>query len=221
MQKAYRKTFKDRINKIKRCIRSTILCIRFPFLLLRDGDSDTPYYNKKIWHYIEDNLPFCTMKIYDDEKEEFGSDYIVTNRWLYIKVMIVKWYYKYPLQWFHCIQEFNWLDDMPEGWRKNFGIQLCKDLRKELIKNHYLFKYRIVQIKEKFGGLRWYDDGAPGKVHEIIEDYASKSYYICINCGKPATKFTTGWICPYCDDCIPEGRPYREIKPTDEVENKI
>lgn len=163
----YKKTFKDRIKKIGRCIRSSILCIRFPFLYIKEWSyrSEKPEFGWKIWKYIP---------------------------------------------------EFTWLDDMPEGWRKNFGIQMCRDIRKELIKNHYLFKYTVVQVKEKFGGLRWYDDGAPGRVHDIVEDYASKSYYICINCGKPATKYTTGWICPYCDDCIPEGRPFREIKPKTE-----
>lgn len=36
-------------------------------------------------------------------------------------------------------------------------------------------------------------------------------YAIC--CGKPATQITTGWISPYCDDCIPqyEGEPFRTI----------
>lgn len=27
----------------------------------------------------------------------------------------------------------------------------------------------------------------------------------CIVCGEPATRMTRGWICPYCDECCPDG----------------
>lgn len=43
------------------------------------------------------------------------------------------------------------LDAMPDGWRKAFGIQMCKEIKQELKKYNYLYKYRITQIKEKFG----------------------------------------------------------------------
>lgn len=43
------------------------------------------------------------------------------------------------------------LDAMEPGWRKAFGIQMCKDIRKQLWKEGKLFKYRIMQVKEKFG----------------------------------------------------------------------
>lgn len=93
------------------------------------------------------------------------------------------------------------LDCMPPGWRKAFGEQMCEEIREALIEANYLYKYRIVQIKEKYGGLRWYDNGAPKKVQDIIDKYWEISERTCINCGKPATKISTGWICPYCDKC--------------------
>ena len=49
------------------------------------------------------------------------------------------------------------------------------------------------------------------EIFEIIEKYENLSYHTCINCGKPATKISTGWICPYCDNCIGD-RNYTEIK---------
>lgn len=97
------------------------------------------------------------------------------------------------------------LDDMPDGWRKAFGEQMCDEIEKELEKHNLQEKYRIAQIKEKYGTLRWYDFGATEKIlKEIIPKYEKLSAHTCINCGKPATKVTLGWISPYCDDCCPK-----------------
>lgn len=93
------------------------------------------------------------------------------------------------------------LDAMPDGWRAVFGEQLCEELREELIKVNYLDKYRIMQIKEKFGGLRWYDNGNTKEGYEILHKYEELSYKTCIDCGRPATKISVGWISPFCDKC--------------------
>lgn len=100
------------------------------------------------------------------------------------------------------------LDAMPEGWRIAFGEQMCEEIREALIKANCLDEYRIMQIKEKYGSLCWYDGGAPREVHEIIRKYERLSKRICIHCGKPATKISTGWISPFCDECV-ENNPYK------------
>lgn len=46
--------------------------------------------------------------------------------------------------------EFTWLDDLPEGWRKAFGLQMVEELDKILRKANYQEKYKITQIKEKW-----------------------------------------------------------------------
>ena len=110
------------------------------------------------------------------------------------------------------IPSYTELDDMPDGWRKAFGIQMCKEIKNELKKYNYLYKYRIMQIKEKFGTLRWYDNGSPnGCVNPIIIKYENISGRTCIVCGKPATKISKGWISPYCDQCIGDCQ-YEEIR---------
>ena len=92
---------------------------------------------------------------------------------------------------------------MPSGWKKAFGLQMCEEIKQELLKTKGLiFKYRITQIKEKFGGLRWYDQNTTNEILSIIAKYEDLSYKTCISCGKPATKISKGWISPYCDDCI-------------------
>jgi hypothetical protein len=68
-----------------------------------------------------------------------------------------------------------------------------------------------MQIKEKFGELRWYDEFSTQDVQDIIDKYEDISRRTCLICGKPATKMSTGWISPYCDDCIGD-RDYTEIK---------
>lgn len=46
--------------------------------------------------------------------------------------------------------EFTWLDDLPEGWRKAFGLQMVEELNNILREVDYQEKYQIVQIKEKW-----------------------------------------------------------------------
>jgi len=99
--------------------------------------------------------------------------------------------------------EYTELDAMPEGWRKTFGLDMCKEIKEELVKYNYLNDYRIMEIKEKYGSLRWYDNGYPAgsKISEIIDKYEKMSEDICINCGKPSKYYTKGWITFICEDC--------------------
>lgn len=106
--------------------------------------------------------------------------------------------YTYP----YCYTE---LDDMEDGWRAKFGIQMCEEIRQELIKYNFLHDYRILQIKEKFGGLRWYDCGIPkgSKIWDIIDKYSFISRQTCLRCGAPAKIIDlNGWLTPLCDKCL-------------------
>lgn len=98
--------------------------------------------------------------------------------------------------------EFTELDAMPDGWRKAFGEQMCKEIMDELVEHGMVDDYYPVQIKEKYGSLRWYDNMGTKKLyHEIIPKYEKLSERTCIICGRPATKISKGWISPYCDEC--------------------
>lgn len=101
---------------------------------------------------------------------------------------------------------YNWteLDNMSEGWRKKFGEQLCEELRVELLKFDYLDKFRIIEVKEKFGTLRFYCGSYPEESHvfEIINKYETLSAHICEFCGAPAeTSSMGGWYYTLCDVC--------------------
>lgn len=100
--------------------------------------------------------------------------------------------------------EFTWLDDLPNGWRKAFGLQMVKELDKILRKANYQNEYRIVQIKEKYGELRWYDNGVPKTISKEyckwLTKYEELSKHTCLVCGKPGEiDYTQYWLTPLCD----------------------
>lgn len=126
---------------------------------------------------------------------------IVKNKFYLKLVAIIDWINQYIINPICFIPTYTELDAMPKGWRKCFGIQMCKEIKASLKRSNYLYKYRIMQIKEKYGSLRWYDGAAPEEVHRIIQKYEYISERTCILCGRPATKISNGWLSPYCDDC--------------------
>lgn len=96
-------------------------------------------------------------------------------------------------------------EDFMPGWWKAFGLMLCEELREDLIKCNYLYKFRFVQIKEKYGSARMYCNGAPveSNAFEIIDKYEYISNYVCQYCGKPDTAQINnyGWLMTICEDC--------------------
>ena len=99
--------------------------------------------------------------------------------------------------------EFIELDEIPAGWW-DIGVRMFREIKQYLLEHggqKALDEFRIDQLKEKFGSIRCYfhpdDDG----VQDIINKYEWESGETCCECGKPATRMSKGWICPYCDDC--------------------
>lgn len=105
--------------------------------------------------------------------------------------------------------EFTWLDDVPEGWRNKFGMKMVKELDKILKKADYQDKYQIVQIKEKWGYLHWYDNGVPNSIYnkynKWLRKYENLSNRTCVRCGKPGKLTDNGWIIPLCSHCKRKG----------------
>lgn len=94
--------------------------------------------------------------------------------------------------------EWTEYDQIPDGWRKAFGRKLIHELRKELKKTNYLYKFRFSQIKEKYGTLRLYCMGAPHTVHDILWKYEKLSAQYCMICGKPGRLYQMGWWTSCC-----------------------
>lgn len=91
--------------------------------------------------------------------------------------------------------------EIPDGWEMLF-TQFCDDLKAVLIEEGCLDAFYFIQIKEKYNQLRCYA-GHPttNKILQVLHKYEYLSQFICSECGKPATKVTTGYIASICEDC--------------------
>ena len=56
-----------------------------------------------------------------------------------------------------------------------------------------------VQVKEKFGGLRFYVQAATDAHYKYITFAESMSYHTCESCGAPGKTYTDGWHRTLCD----------------------
>jgi hypothetical protein len=76
------------------------------------------------------------------------------------------------------------------------------DLLKRLVED--LFKLgwdgSVLQVKEKFGGLRFYPGSVSDECHDRIMEAESESYKICEECGAPGVMRGGGWIKTLCDE---------------------
>lgn len=73
---------------------------------------------------------------------------------------------------------------------------------------------QAVQVKEKYGGLRFYVDGANEYVRGLISMAESMSYRTCEECGNPGKPNDKGWIITLCDSC----RELRKIEMSERVQ---
>lgn len=100
-------------------------------------------------------------------------------------------------------------EHIPSGWRKAFGNDLLKDIKRagkksrKRLHKHLSWRKMIIwtDIKEKYGTLRLYAS-ATEEIYDVLEHYESISDKYCINCGKSAKYMTSGYIVPLCDECM-------------------
>lgn len=85
-----------------------------------------------------------------------------------------------------------------EGW-----YDLIKCLIDELIALGW--DKKILQVKEKFGGLRFYPETFPDGGHEVCQKYESLSFKTCEKCGNEGQLRSGGWVQTLCDEHA-EGR---------------
>jgi len=57
----------------------------------------------------------------------------------------------------------------------------------------------VEQIKEKFGGLRFYYQGGDEQIHGMVRMAESWAANCCEECGSPGTRRSGGWIRTLCD----------------------
>jgi hypothetical protein len=63
----------------------------------------------------------------------------------------------------------------------------------------------VSQVKEKFGGLRFYIFGGTEEVYDLIDKAEDESYNICEKCGTREGVTTEGsWLLTLCGRCRKE-----------------
>jgi len=91
----------------------------------------------------------------------------------------------------------NMYKSIQEGW-----LPIARKLHHELLK--IAPDYKIFQIKEKFGGLRYYTDGSIGEEGErLIAEAERECSKTCEFCGSTDEVATAGpsWIKTLCKVC--------------------
>lgn len=208
-------------------IKSTYLCIRFPFLYPRNRFTDKHYNNWKLskkytniykkWSnyahkHVHDYInKFGNECVFLDDSE-VKSEYVMKlatlkDKFLYYYYRFLESFYGF----FHILPTYTELDSMDKGWRKRFGIQFCKELKSAINKSsdkEYKKNFRILQIKEKWGKFVCYVNQYTPEVERVINKYEYISQYVCITCGEDAVKKTMWYISPYCEKCLPKNEGY-------------
>ena len=88
-----------------------------------------------------------------------------------------------------------------EGW---FPIidRLCTALQTE-IDMRGLEQVIAKQVKEKFGGLRFYTDNFHGELQYLVDNAENEADRTCDVCGEPGKIRGTGWLMARCDEHAP------------------
>jgi hypothetical protein len=84
-------------------------------------------------------------------------------------------------------------------WSKKIVTQEQIDEAKAKLDEETLKVPVAVQVKEKFGGLRFYVHAATDKHYQYISFAESMSYRTCEECGAPGKTYTDGWHTTLCD----------------------
>ena len=101
-----------------------------------------------------------------------------------------------------------WGLDVGDGWQSLLE-ELCvgleehlKTLPHQMLLNDDGTRMRIVaQVKEKYGGLRFYTSITDDVMDRLIEKAERKSTVTCEVCGKPGTPRRISWVETLCDEC--------------------
>ena len=102
-----------------------------------------------------------------------------------------------------------WGFECRDGWF-NIIDQLCSNIQHHIDWNNKNFEkgytqYKQVpqvvasQVKEKFGGLRFYYDGGDDYISGLASMAESMSVVTCEECGAPGHQRGRGWIYTACD----------------------
>ena len=96
-------------------------------------------------------------------------------------------------------EQLTLLDTLPIGWH-DLILDMCKEIKQALPKE-LVDKYQVVEAKEKWYGLSWYDglsdlSHMPFTITDIVCKYEVRSREVCTMCGR--SKPRDQMLCDRC-----------------------
>ena len=94
--------------------------------------------------------------------------------------------------------------ELPEGWVKGFLLDMCEELRTELLNVGALYDYKVLKVSYKDASFSWEALGTPrdSEVRNIIKEYQKRAPYYCTVCGQKAESVQKSLsprpLCTYC-----------------------
>jgi hypothetical protein len=85
-------------------------------------------------------------------------------------------------------------------WRNRQREQLLADNPYNHKIPDHIEQVVVAQIKEKFGGLRFYYDGGDEQIFGMVRMAEAWADCSCEECGKPGKKHSGGWVRTLCDE---------------------
>jgi hypothetical protein len=84
-------------------------------------------------------------------------------------------------------------------WNEKTRLQLQEDNPYEHPIPKAVPQVTVAQIKEKFGGLRFYYDGGDDEISGMVSMAEAWAGHSCETCGAPGKRRQGGWIKTLCD----------------------
>lgn len=100
------------------------------------------------------------------------------------------------------IEDYTEYNAFTGGWGMLWHM-LINDLNPLIHKYNLQNKFYFEQIKEKYGEIRAYHNGAPKEIDDLINAYSFISNNVCQWCGRPDSAISKGyWVQCQCKQCF-------------------
>lgn len=117
------------------------------------------------------------------------------------------------------LKEFPGMFDLDYGFAVGDGwYKLIRGLCKDIYPLYKQKPFKVIQIKQKFGGLRFYIEPPIKEVQEHISLTESLSLNTCESCGDWGDLRVSDWLITLCDKCAKE---YKLEKKAKKITTKI
>jgi len=135
------------------------------------------------WHWFYTIIGFF-LSFFRNRKKSFKAFYFyLQRRKKYSKkfkeeqsILKVLYYYLFKYQWYRTCA----------GWTPDYPF--------------------VVQVKQKFGGLRFYMNFETKEMSAAIYEAEKRAQETCEDCGKPGVLRSGGWLETLCDNCAGKGK---------------